>query len=101
MLKDVVVVEGGSRCEEIIAHDPPKGDVSCWKGFLLAAPSCRWVRFSVARAHLSERLECHRAGVRLDKYAFHRIWVRAGPGTASPKKAESPFRSAAPSKARL
>ena len=31
MLKDVVVVEGGSRCEEIIAHDPTKSDASRWR----------------------------------------------------------------------
>lgn len=53
MLKDVVVVEGGSRCEEIIAHDPPKGDVSCWK----AISSCSAVMslgafLSSARASL-------------------------------------------------
>ena len=54
MLKDVVVVEGGSRCEEIIAHDPPKGDVSCWR----AISSCSAVMslgafLSSARASLS------------------------------------------------
>ena len=53
MLKDVVVVEGGSRCEEIIAHDPPKGDVSCWR----AISSCSAVMslgafLSSARASL-------------------------------------------------
>lgn len=53
MLKDVVVVEGGSRCEEIIAHDPPKSDASRWR----AISSCSAVMslgafLSSARASL-------------------------------------------------
>jgi len=32
MLKDVVVVEGGSRCEEIIAHDPRKSGCLALEG---------------------------------------------------------------------
>ena len=54
MLKDVVVVEGGSRCEEIIAHDPPKSDASRWR----AISSCSAVMslgafLSSARASLA------------------------------------------------